>query len=333
MDARSFGLGVMACCMMFGQVSAVVVDGTVSPGEYGAPLAVQDTPTGFGDTDGGSSGSELNALFAKLQPNGDLALAMTGNLEENGNGIVLLLDVRAGGAVDSGTGRVGSIGGRYTDDLGTDVDGGPGMTTPPLLGSILPAGFNPDIALEINAGGTLGEYYISIIDLTYENDTSSFPDIDRFLGFNFLDSGSVTQNYDRVDTDIAKGHGGAITHAFDNSNIAGVTGSDASDPLSATTGIELLLSADFLKHDPGQAIKLLPFLTNGGGDFLSNQFLPGLDGADNLGGRTSPDDPLFDASSFPTVTPVSIPEPSTLMLATGLVALVWPACRPRSWGA
>ena len=317
-----------------------VVDGMVGVGEYGSPLAVQDTPTGFGDTDGVTQfGSELNAVYANFLSSGEIQLMFTGNLEDlSGNGLVLFLDLRAGGAVDQvlpdGSGRLGSMGGRYSDDWGTDVDGGPGMTTPALVGSVLAPGFDPDISIEINAGGGSNEYFVNIIDLTLENDNVTNPDVDRFLGGNILDGSPATQVYFRNDFDIGKGDGGSITHAFDNSNTAGVTDSDASSPLSATKGMELLLSSEFLQIDPGHCVQMMPFISNPGGDFLSNQFLPGLDGAGNLGGGNGM--PLFDSRDFSSSEPISIvPEHSSDFDVDGDVDgadfLVWQ--RDRSVGS
>jgi hypothetical protein len=276
---------------------AITVDGTVKPA-YFAPVAVQDTPTGFGNNE-----SELNAAYARLDASGNLSLLLTGNLQNNGNGLVLFIDSRAGGGVaDSVTlspyGILGSIGGAKTDDWGTDTDGSGGVNPTPGGGSILDPGFNPDISIEINSccGST---YYTNIIDLTKPNDPD--PDRDIYLGSNDYNVGSSgAQTYSRTDTDASKGHGGTITHAFNNLNTAGVSDTDASTALTATTGYEALISSQFLAND-GQRIKIMAFITNGGGDYLSNQFLgeAGLAGANNLGGPGDPGGtPLFDASKF-----------------------------------
>jgi hypothetical protein len=300
---------------------AATVDGAVSLGEYGAPLAIQDTPTGYGDTDGVMFfGSELDAIYGNLIPGG-IELALTGNIEDGtGNSIVIFLDVRAGGAVDTilggGYGQLGSFGGQRTDDWGNDVDGGPGVTNTAGGSSILDPGFDPDISIEINAGDGFGNYHINIIDMTLLNDDINITDVDQFLGSNLLGGGAVTQTYTRDDGDTAKGSGGMITHALDNSNTGGVTTSDASDPTSASTGLEMLLSSDFLQVDPGHKIRILAFITNPSGEFLSNQFLPGLGGVanlDNPGGLGGV--PLFDAREFAGDQFVClVPEPTAVVL-------------------
>lgn len=291
------------------------VDGVVSPGEYGAPVAVQDTPTGFGN-----NFSELNAAFATYIPGIGLHLALTGNLEGNGNGLVIFLDARSGGGVastlGSGHGVMGSVGGARIDDWGTDRDGGAGVDPTPGGGSILDPGFNPEFALEINAGGGGANYFINVIDLRVAND--NLPNKDIFLGGNATGGPAATQTYNRD-----SGPAGDITHAFNNSNSAGVNGFDfgtppgpLGDPLSATTGFEFLISEAFLGTE-GDFVCLLPFITNGGGDFLANQFLPGVGGASNLGGPGGVGGtPLFDSREFAgdNFIKVAVPEPTSLAL-------------------
>ena len=70
------------------------VDGQLGAGEYAFTLGVQDTPTGFGDNQ-----SELNAAYADVLANGSVRLMLTGNLETNGNGMVIFFDSRAGGGI------------------------------------------------------------------------------------------------------------------------------------------------------------------------------------------------------------------------------------------
>lgn len=304
---------------------ATTINGANDVGDnYGAPLAVQDTPTGFGDNQ-----SELDAAYATLDGSGNLSLLLTGNLQDGGNGLVIFVDSRAGGAIAStqgdGSGVIGSVGGARTDDWGTDTDGGAGVSPTPGGGSILDPGFNPDVSMEINISG--GTYYTNIIDLTAPND-DVHPDKDLYLGSNTLGAPSVTQTYTRSDADAAKGSGGTIEHAFDDSNSAGVNGYDfgtppgpLGDPLTATTGYEALVSSAFLAND-GQPIRIMAFITNNDGSYLSNQFLgeAGLAGATNLAGPGGDGGtPLFDATLFAGNQHFTVvPEPSTLVLA-GLV--------------
>jgi hypothetical protein len=306
--AFSAALAAMGACSAFAQS---VVDGTVGAGEYSLTLAVQDTPTGFGD-----NFSEFNAAFGGVESSGGLRLALTGNLEGNGNGMVIFIDTRAGGGVETilpgGYGQLGSLGGQRVDDWGTDIDGGEGVQSPPGGPSILDPGFNPNYAIVMNAhGGT--DYWINITDMSVPNHPD-FPNRDVFLGGNAVNGPSATHTYYRDGGAVAAG---TIEHAFDNTNTAGVLGWDwteppgeLGDPLSATTGLEMLMSAQFLNADPLHPLRLMAFITNDGGDYLSNQFLPGLGGVENLGGPGGlGGEPLFDAREFVTVQYFTIPLP------------------------
>ncbi|MEM7806637.1 MAG: dockerin type I domain-containing protein [Planctomycetota bacterium] len=278
----------------------VVVDGSITTGEYGPAIAVQDSPTGFGD-----NFSELNAAYADYVSGTGLYLGLTGNLELNGNGLVVFIDSKPGGAIastdSSGFGTIGSIGGAKSDDWGTDRDGTINQEDPINPPSILDPGFNPDYSLEIN--GFNGQYFLNVIDLTLPNDAD--PNVDRFIGQTDDLGTPFTGTYEIDDGNGGTTPIGDITFAFDNSNVDGVIATNddnvLGDPLTAVTGLEYLLTDEFLMTalNTSGDIKLLPFITNGGGDFLSNQFLPGLGGVDNLGGNGDPGGvPLFDASVF-----------------------------------
>ena len=291
------------------------VDGQLAAGEYAFTLGVQDTPTGFGD-----NLSELNAGFADVLSNGSVRVMFTGNLETNGNGFVIFFDSRAGGGIATtlpgGYGQFGSIGGAKTDDWGTDIDGEITVNPPPGGPSVMSPGFNPELSFEINAGGATNDYYINLIDLNVPNEP--LPNRDVFLGQNLYGNPAVTQTYLREPTATPAGN---VTHAFDNSNTAGVNGFDfgnppgpLGDPLSATRGFEAEFDPTFINQDPLTEIKLFPFITNGGGDYLSNQFLPGVGGATNLmtAGEGPGGTPLFDTREFanPETRFLTIPLPT-----------------------
>ena len=67
------------------------VDGQLDAAFYGAPVAVQDTPTAFGNATNGHrrfavQGSELDAAYARVS-DGYLFLFIAGNLETCGQGV------------------------------------------------------------------------------------------------------------------------------------------------------------------------------------------------------------------------------------------------------
>src|SRR5439155_20416233 len=137
---------------------ASTVNGVVGTGEYSLTLATQNNPTGFGD-----NFSELNQALANYTPGGNLELALTGNLEGNGNGLVIFIDSKAGGGIANTAGggynQFGSVAGARVDDWGTDTDGGAGVSPTPGGGSILSPNFNPDYAIEVNANSAGGTTY------------------------------------------------------------------------------------------------------------------------------------------------------------------------------
>ncbi len=295
-------LAAAALAALAGVTHAQVIDGSVpmtAPAsgvstEYGAARALQGTATGFGN-----NFSELNGAYGTYAGTGALNLAITGNLEGNSNGFIIFLDSKGGGAIANTAGggfnQFGSVGGQYTDDWGTDTDGGPGVNPTPGGGSIVNGGFNPEKALAFNYYAPNSAYYFNVIDLTAPN-TDTQLNRDIYMGSNTPGAGATTQFYIR---DAGATYGGSVTHAFDNSNINGVNGSGdpAGDPKTATTGFEMSLDSDFIAHEPGKAVRVLAFISNGGGDYLSNQFLPGLHYADagnagNAGGFEG--NPLID---------------------------------------
>ena len=287
----------------------VTVNGVVGGGEYAAPLTLQTTKTGFGN-----NFNELNGAYGAYDlTSGVLNLAFTGNLEGTGfpNRFVLFLDTKSGGVVANAAGggfnQFGSVGGQATDDWGTDTDGGAGVSPTPGGGSIVPAGFNPELSFEVNYYAPNDRYYTNIIDMTLPNE--DHPNRDVYLGENQPGAGGATQTYYR---DGGVTPAGSVTHAFNNSNVDGVVGNGdpdqpgaypQGDPTTSLTGFEYGFDSAFVSHEPGKAIRAFAFISNPGGDYLSNQFLPGigytnagnLEGAGGFGGG-----PLFDARDLPT---------------------------------
>src|SRR5438105_8558927 len=107
------------------------VDGNIS-GDFGSALAVQGISTNWGTS------NQLDGLYGSYST-GAMNFALTGNLD--GNGWVLFIDGRSGGGVanvaEGGFNRFGSMGGERTDDWGTDIDGGDGVSPTPGGGSIV----------------------------------------------------------------------------------------------------------------------------------------------------------------------------------------------------
>src|SRR5436305_1698006 len=87
-----------------------------------------------------------------------------------------------------------------------------------------------------------GAALANTVDLTAPND-DTHPNKDIFLGGNAVGAAAVTQTYFR---DGGATNAGDITHIFDNSNVDGVTGTDASGAATGVKGFEWVFSSQFL---------------------------------------------------------------------------------------
>jgi len=283
------GAGVVCASSVDG---AVVVDGSIAGDGYGPARAVQTVQTQFGDNQ-----SELDAAYAKVE-GGKLFLTLTGNLEANFNKLNIFIDSQAGGqnTIDAGNNP-------NNDNWAAKHDG---LT--------FDEGFAPDYLLILRHG----------------NGGTQF-DVDwTMIGGGAADGGRVgtfdgTNSTGNFSTDI-NGHVIDMQVAINNSNSAGVAGgtavADQAAALAVTTGIELSIDlADI--GNPAGALSISAMVNGSNHDFLSNQFLGGLEppqgnlGNDGSGGLTSIDLNNFAGDQF-----FVVPEPATL----GLMALggaVW----------
>jgi hypothetical protein len=249
-------------------VASVVVDGSLDKA-YGPALAIQDSQTGFGDSDLGlidfCNGSELNNAHAFVDvENGYLRLFFGGNLESNFNKLEVFIDYRDGGQnrlrgdnpdVDfNGLNRMG--------DDGT----GNGLT--------FDKGFEADFYVTMTGGGDPYAIFSNTAQILTEGGG-----VGEFIG-----SGGAGEN-------LLIGTNGTLV-AINNSNTAGVPfGFKAGDGSGVTTGIEISIPLDLLEGYDGRDIKVSAFINGGGHDFLSNQILGGIGGGQNFG---EPRNILFD---------------------------------------
>jgi hypothetical protein len=256
------------------------VDGRNIPSKYGAPLASQTNYTGFGDrVDPNQTwGSELNQLFAKCV-NGVLYIAVTGNLEGNGNSIHLYIDT---GRSQSNTFNL------TTGCINCSVQGMSGVLFD----------HNPDYVLGVNRfddGQGNDNIYVDLHDVVNNQST--------YLGASATNSGNGTLS----GGDNAAG----VQAALDNSNLQGVTSdrNDIGNPATATTGLEVAIPLSALGNPQGE-IRILAVLTGGAdlgdacrGTYLSNQSLPAMNIGDtsqqfpNAAWARCPDPP-FDSFPF-----------------------------------
>ncbi len=279
-----------------GVVPAVItVDGALDAG-YGAALALQTTPTGFGDATGGTQastgGSELDGAYARIE-NNTLYLLLTGNLESNGNRLNLFFDT------NSGTGQ------RQLTATNADVDNN---------------GLNRHAGLSFDAGFT-ADYFLTlnITNPTALEAAASFAPIDGAGG-----TGTLLASGPGLSKSLT--FSGTLTGelAIDNDNAAGVSGTAVGNPGAVTSGIEYAIPLAALGSPTGP-IRVSAFVTSGDHSFISNQVLAGLpDGSGNLGNPTNANFGSFVGNQFFTVAngmvaPVVITSASALAFGTTTV--------------
>jgi hypothetical protein len=285
---RSLGfvipLAIAVLVFFVPQVQAVTVDGSLTGDGYGAALAIQGNPTGFGDStigDGTSAGgSELDAAYGQIS-GGYLYLFLAGNHENNGNHVNIFI---AGGAA------------------GQNILAAPTTATMggAMNGSVFSPGFSATFALDIN------DY--SGTDYVEEYSLFGTP-AGGYVGSIGLTGG------------IGSGTPGVATIGDNQTNGGGITGSSATSAqaLSVSTGLEIAIPLSAIGYTGGSIMVLADI--NGGGDgYLSNQFLPGLpSGTGNVGGGGpytggSSGQFNFGSTSGQYFTVIPIPEPSTIGL-------------------
>lgn len=226
---------------------APTIDGVDLVNKYGVAnvVASQDTVTGFGDhpqdPDQHGPGSELDQMFA--QSSGDLQIAITGNLQTNGNDLVIFLDTLPGVGeglsvpLDANAGRIGNL---NTDAIPLDAD----------------------YAVVVNTWG--GTCYVDLVDLVANTST--------YMGASPAGSGNG---------DLTGGAAGPDWQvALVNTNVVGVDDNAGNDPtiqqtnaLTATTGFEIRIPlSDIGSPSPGADVCMFALVSGGG--YLSNQFLP-----------------------------------------------------------
>jgi len=237
----------------------ITLDGVADPA-YGKPVVIQNTQTGFGDSNLGvidfANGSELNAAFARVE-SGFLYLLLAGNLESNFNKLEVFID-----AVPGGQNRLRG------DNLDVDFNGlnrmgddgsGNGLT--------FDKGFEADLWVGLTCGGGDFAVFYNYATLpTKGNGTGGY-------------QGSGGAGFEGA-TVFKSGFG----FGLDNSNTAGVVGgSDIGSGAGVFTGVELQIPLSAIPGYKGGDLKICAFINGQGHDFMSNQVLGPLGGGGNLG--------------------------------------------------
>ena len=279
-------------CMLLFAVSAAtawaqspVVDGQLDAAFYGAPLAVQDTPTAFGNATNGHTrfavqGSELDAAYARVS-DGYLFLFIAGNLETAGQGLTW-----SAGNLNKLELFVDCIPGGQNSLRGdnADVDGGALSN----MGHLDPAndGLKFDTGFE-------ADFYLTFYNRTEVVPYYDPPQIEAWRGYLYyatLPTGGggtartlgVAQDPTHTSFITTFTFTNGVKLGFNNSNTGGVWGtghaseSDTALASNVTTGLELAIPVDFFAAPDGalnDTLRIVAFVNDTFHRFLSNQVL------------------------------------------------------------
>jgi hypothetical protein len=237
-----------------------VIDGTADEG-YGDALVIQDTQTGFGDSNLGNvdtaNGSELDGAFVKIVGN-RLFIVFAGNLESNLNDLEIFFDTRDGGQNQL-----------RGDNPDVDFDGlnrmGESEDPPAGPGLKFDEGFDADFYLTVQDGGTPYALYVNWAELRIDDDT---PGVGRYLG-----KGGAVSDGGLLGGDNPDG----VVVTINNSNVDGVTGGfgfEFNGGEGVLTGVELSIPFNSIGNPTGD-FEICVFVNGQRHDFISNQSLAG----------------------------------------------------------
>jgi hypothetical protein len=262
-----------------------VVDGAVGPGEYGTGglLSTQRFQTGFGDDQNGDQwggGSELDQLFV-TNDNDYLYIGLSGNLENNGNCVVIFIDVDDGatGAFELYTKDFGVPIGDLPRYLGGDAAGGPGFDW-----VYFDPGFAPNYALGFSGGSPLGSqtrsyYLVNWTTLAIGGDLFSHDN--DIAGMITAGDPTASGPSGTLGDFLATATLG-ILGAGDNSGVDGVEGNTdpntppqlaQNDPATQVTGFEVAIPLSLLGVGLDDSVCVFAMVSGADGWF-SNQMLP-----------------------------------------------------------
>jgi len=270
----TLGSVASAQCPTDSTANAVSLDGT-KDATYGTALATQTVQTEFGNASNGflnANGSELDGLYITNDAS-NLYVMLTGNLEGNGNSIVLFFD-----RVQDTTGV------SVLPDIAASKDGFFDSTPQSAIAdgfgqAIMPTGFNADIALVykhfMGFGSPTTLDFVAIHADFRGTPVSTFTADTEIAGSVGAGAAPAASSFTLA--------GQTYNFAINNSNTLGVDGGNAAATpgasASVTTGFELAVPLAALGASIGDDIKLFAVVTNGSfadSTYVSNQLLPPL---------------------------------------------------------
>jgi hypothetical protein len=295
---------------------SMAIDNSNTAGVIGSPVDEPDTPAA--PNLDWAYGSEINGVYAHIdETNNRLWVLVTGNMEVNRNRLHLFFDVQDGGQnelradnIDISFNGLNAMAGLTFDEgfgadywlnFNTNID--PNLvnftdsavlrTNGPLLDTF------SGLTLDYGAffGGSISERDGTATDPRVKTMDFSGDRVDIQDGF----TPSLFTNYaPRLTTmDPNNPVAGLLQVFLDNSNVAGVTDSDASGAGAVTTGLEISIDLDELGWDGTSDIRMSGYISNADFNFISNQVIGGLpDGSANLEAVDAVDFSMIDGDQF-----------------------------------
>ncbi len=322
--SRSFlAIGCIVSLAASTTSAAIIVDGTLDA-DYGPAKVIQTVQTQFGDSNGGVGGSELDAVFTRVE-DGRLFLFFAGNLEPNFNKFDVFIDsVRGGENTLSGV-----------PDY--DFNNGSSWISSNLNGLTFDDGFTADYHMIARWGSPTSGLEVDFVNR--QGGTIASVPGSNGVGANGV--GNVSVGSISAGAVGPNASAAALTQslnfAINNNNDGGVVGGcDAADQiaaLSVTTGMEFSIDlADIGSPQLGDRVLVSAMINNGDHNYLSNQILGGLSpsqcnlGGDGAGGFVG-DLSGVDFGEFGRVqdfkVQIAVPEPTGLcLLLVGLLAFI-----------
>jgi hypothetical protein len=283
--------GLLACTAF----AQPVVDGIADDAEYGAAQDVQLNQTGYGDTRSEStnfgSGSQLDQLFG-YQNATDLYLTFAGNLESNGNRLVIFFDTIPGGQNQL-------LAGNPQPDGFVDFLNRMGYLDPNLPGFKFDTGFEADYMVAVSLDGARPRAYVHFAELSLDpNDPNGVPNgAGYFVGEYFSRCLSVGGAKDpNAGGDLGAP---AMLLAYDNINRIGVEGGSSADVetgLGVLHGVEMAIPLSAIGSPAAGDVDITAFVCSNDAGSISNQVFGTLsDGNTGHGNLNEPR--LVDLSS------------------------------------
>lgn len=277
------------------------IDGVADDAEYGVAQDIQFNETQFGDTRSESvnfgAGSQIDGLFA-YQDATDLYLTFAGNLESNGNRLVIFIDSVAGGQNQLAANNPNLGLNDYLNRMGEDI------ADPNFPGLKFSAGFEADYVVSVALDGERPVAFVDFAEIF-----NADPNLN--LGFFVGEFGSrCTTMGGAVDPNTGDLGAPGILLAYDNSNEVGVSsagggaGIDINGGFANILGVEMLIPLGAIGAP--SSVDIVAGIVSNDGAFFSNQFVGSLTDGIAAASANLEESRVIDLGAVGSHTPITI---------------------------